>query len=54
MVLATHEHREAEILCDQVAVVERGRISARGSVAEILSSRGGRHLRHPGGAEAAS
>jgi lipooligosaccharide transport system ATP-binding protein len=37
LVLATHERREAEALCDLVAVVEKGRIAATGTAAEILS-----------------
>jgi lipooligosaccharide transport system ATP-binding protein len=53
LMLATHEHREAEALCDQVAVVERGRILAEGPAAEILPPRDGGHVNPRRGREAA-
>jgi lipooligosaccharide transport system ATP-binding protein len=43
LMLATHEHREADALCDRVAIIKLGRISAAGSAAEILA----RHERGP-------
>jgi ABC-2 type transport system ATP-binding protein len=35
VLLTTHDMEEAETLCDRVAVIDRGRIVARGTVAEL-------------------
>ena len=37
LVLATHEIREAEALCDRLSLMDRGRLKATGSTWEILS-----------------
>jgi ABC-2 type transport system ATP-binding protein len=37
LVLATHELTEAEALCNHVALMDRGRVTATGSVGEVLS-----------------
>jgi ABC-2 type transport system ATP-binding protein len=44
VVLTTHYMDEAERLCDRVAVVDRGKIIALGSPAELISSLGGEHV----------
>jgi ABC-2 type transport system ATP-binding protein len=38
IVLTTHSMDEAEYLCDDVAIMDRGRIIARGSPAELIST----------------
>lgn len=42
VVLVTHDVEEAEQLCDHVVVMDRGRVVADGSPAEIVDSLGGR------------
>jgi ABC-2 type transport system ATP-binding protein len=44
VLLTTHYMDEAERLCDQVAVVDHGRVIALGSPAELISRLGGEHL----------
>jgi lipooligosaccharide transport system ATP-binding protein len=53
LMLATHEQREAETLCDRVAIIKRGRIFAEGPAAEILSARDTEHTRAHRDTEAA-
>jgi lipooligosaccharide transport system ATP-binding protein len=45
IMLATHEQREAEALCDRVAVIKRGQIFAEGPAEEILPPRDGGPIR---------
>ena len=40
VVLSTHVLAEAEKLCDEIAIIHRGRIRARGTLAEILADHG--------------
>ncbi len=44
VLLTTHYMDEAERLCDRVAVVDRGRVIALGSPAELIARIGGDHL----------
>ncbi len=44
IVLTTHYMDEAEKLCDRVAIIDRGRIIAIGSPAELISRLGGEHV----------
>jgi ABC-2 type transport system ATP-binding protein len=44
IVLTTHYMDEAEKLCDRVAIIDRGRIIALGSPAELISRLGGEHV----------
>jgi ABC-2 type transport system ATP-binding protein len=44
VVLTTHYMDEAQQLCDRVAVVDRGKVIALGSPAELIRSLGGEHL----------
>jgi ABC-2 type transport system ATP-binding protein len=44
VLLTTHYMDEAERLCDRVAVVDRGRVIALGSPAELIARVGGDHL----------
>jgi ABC-2 type transport system ATP-binding protein len=43
-VLTTHYMDEAERLCDRVAVIDRGKIIALGSPAELIARLGGEHI----------
>lgn len=49
LVLATHEIREAEALCDRVSLMDRGRLEATGSAWEILARREARTIASPPG-----
>ena len=40
VILTTHDMDEAETLCDRVAIVDRGRIIAQGTPAELITSLG--------------
>ncbi len=42
IVYTTHSMEEAQTLCDQVAIMDEGRIMALGSVAELIAKFGGR------------
>jgi ABC-2 type transport system ATP-binding protein len=42
--LTTHYMEEAEHLCDRVAIVDRGRVIAQGTPAELISSLGAEHV----------
>jgi ABC-2 type transport system ATP-binding protein len=44
VVLTTHYMEEATRLCDRVAIVDRGRVIARGSPAELIASLGAEHV----------
>ena len=44
IVLTTHYMDEAERLCDQVAIVDQGKVIALGSPAELIRSLGGDHV----------
>lgn len=44
VVLTTHYMEEAARLCDRVAIVDRGRIIAQGSPADLIASLGGEHV----------
>lgn len=44
VVLTTHYMDEAEKLCDRVAIVDHGKIIAKGSPAELIASVGGDHV----------
>jgi ABC-2 type transport system ATP-binding protein len=44
VVLTTHYMDEAERLCDQIAVMDHGRIIAAGSPRELIHSLGGEHV----------
>jgi ABC-2 type transport system ATP-binding protein len=44
ILLTTHYMDEAERLCDRVAIVDRGRVIALGSPAELIARIGGDHL----------
>ncbi len=44
VLLTTHYMDEAERLCDRVAVVDRGKIIAQGSPAELIARLGGEHV----------
>ncbi len=44
VLLTTHYMEEAERLCDRVAVIDRGRIIALGSPAELIASLGAEHV----------
>src|SRR3954451_1152434 len=44
IVLTTHYMDEAERLCDQVAIVDHGRVIALGSPRELISSLGAEHV----------
>ena len=44
MLLTTHYMEEAEQLCDQVAIVDQGRIIACGSPRELIASLAGDHV----------
>jgi ABC-2 type transport system ATP-binding protein len=44
VLLTTHYMDEAERLCDQVAIVDHGKVIALGSPAELISRLGGEHL----------
>lgn len=48
----THFMEEAELLCDRVAIIDRGTILALGTVAELLAGRGERHDARRGPREA--
>ncbi len=45
VVLTTHELEEAERLADRIVIVDRGRVVAAGSPAELLTAGGGRSIR---------
>ena len=45
VVLTTHELDEAERLADKVVIVDRGRVVAEGSPAELMTGFGGDHIR---------
>jgi ABC-2 type transport system ATP-binding protein len=44
VLLTTHYMDEAERLCDQVAVVDHGKVIARGSPRELIAELGGEHV----------
>ena len=44
VVLTTHYMDEAERLCDQVAIIDYGKIIAQGSPAELIARLGGNHI----------
>src|SRR5437764_3591488 len=44
VLITTHYMDEAERLCDRVAVVDRGKVIALGSPAELIAQLGGEHL----------
>src|SRR5579884_3945998 len=44
VLLTTHYMDEAERLCDQVAVVDHGKVIARGSPRELIAKLGGEHV----------
>jgi ABC-2 type transport system ATP-binding protein len=44
VLITTHYMDEAERLCDRVAIVDRGRVIALGSPAELIASLGGDHV----------
>jgi ABC-2 type transport system ATP-binding protein len=44
IVLTTHYIEEAEQLCEDVAIIDRGSIIARGSPQDLIQAGGGRHL----------
>jgi ABC-2 type transport system ATP-binding protein len=44
VVLTTHYMDEAERLCDRIAVVDRGKVIARGTPRELIRSLGGDHV----------
>ncbi len=44
VLMSTHVTSSAEELCDRVAVLDRGRILANGSVSEVLEAAGARNL----------
>jgi ABC-2 type transport system ATP-binding protein len=44
IVLTTHYMDEAERLCDQVAIIDHGRVIALGSPAELIARVGGEHI----------
>jgi ABC-2 type transport system ATP-binding protein len=44
VLLTTHYMDEAERLCDRVAIVDRGKVIALGSPAELIASLGGEHI----------
>jgi ABC-2 type transport system ATP-binding protein len=44
VLLTTHYMDEAERLCDEIAVIDHGRIIARGTPAELIRSLGGDHV----------
>jgi ABC-2 type transport system ATP-binding protein len=44
ILLTTHYMDEAQVLCDRVAVVDRGRVIAQGSPRELIASLGAEHV----------
>ena len=44
VVLTTHYLEEAEALCDQIAIINKGRIIAAKSTADLMASAGTKHL----------
>jgi len=44
IVFSTHIMRDAERLCDELAIIEKGRLLARGSPSELLKAHGGSDL----------
>ncbi len=44
VVLTTHYMEEAEVLCDQVIIMDHGRIVAHGSPAQLIASLGGEQV----------
>jgi ABC-2 type transport system ATP-binding protein len=44
VMLTTHYMDEAEQLCDRIAVVDKGRVIAQGSPAQLIHSLGGGHM----------
>ncbi len=44
VLLTTHYMEEAERLCDRVAIVDRGKVIALGSPAELIAGLGGEHV----------
>jgi ABC-2 type transport system ATP-binding protein len=56
VLITTHYMDEAERLCDRVAIIDRGRVIALGTPAELIASLGGDHIVEFGssGAEAAA
>ncbi|HZZ73785.1 MAG TPA: ABC transporter ATP-binding protein [Pirellulales bacterium] len=44
VLLTTHYMDEAEKLCDQIAIVDHGRVIARGTPRELIASLGGEHM----------
>lgn len=41
LILTTHSMEEAEYLCDEIAIIDQGRVIAAGSPAELIGSYGG-------------
>lgn len=44
VLLTTHYMEEAERLCDEVAIVDKGKVIARGSPRDLIASLGGEHI----------
>lgn len=44
VLLTTHYMHEAELLCDRVAIVDRGKVIALGSPRELIAGLGGEHV----------
>ena len=44
MLLTTHYMEEAELLCDRVAVIDRGKVIAMGSPRELIAALGAEHV----------
>jgi ABC-2 type transport system ATP-binding protein len=44
VVLTTHYMEEAAVLCDDIVIVDHGKVVARGTPAELVHSLGGEHL----------
>jgi ABC-2 type transport system ATP-binding protein len=42
VLLCTHDLQEAEVLCDRVIVIDRGRVLAQGTPAELIQRHAGR------------
>ena len=44
MLLTTHYMDEAEVLCDRIAIVDRGKVIALGTPRELIASLGAEHV----------
>jgi ABC-2 type transport system ATP-binding protein len=44
ILLTTHYMDEAQVLCDRVAIVDRGKVIAQGTPLELISSLGAEHV----------